>query len=151
MTSTAPAATVDRRAAWPVTGLLVTGQGATTIATTVVRRTAGTAAREVSGVHGLGSGATRALAALRDRVPGASASAGQGVSVGVGEKRAAIDTRVVLDHGVPIPAVARAGRANPIAAVEDLTGLEAVEAGIAVEHVHMPGDNGERAALSRVR
>ncbi|PXY36143.1 Asp23/Gls24 family envelope stress response protein [Prauserella flavalba] len=151
MTSTAPAATVDRKAVGPGTSLLVTDQGMTTIATTVVRRIAGMAAREVSGVHELGGGAARALGALRERVPGASASAGQGVSVEVGEKQAAIDLRVVVDYGVPIPAVARAIRANAIAAVEDMTGLEVVEVNIAVEDVHLPEDNGERAAVSRVR
>lgn len=61
------------------TSALVSKQGTTTIADTVVQKIAGLAAREVNGVHELGGGgAARALSALRDRIPGASSSVGQG-------------------------------------------------------------------------
>ena len=47
-----------------------------------MEKIAGTAARQVSGVHDLGRGSARALGALRDRLPvGGNASPAQGVSV----------------------------------------------------------------------
>ncbi|MBK1783381.1 Asp23/Gls24 family envelope stress response protein [Prauserella cavernicola] len=146
MTSTPSTTTVDRKAgqaAEPGASVLVTSQGTTTIASTVVRQIAGRAARDVPGVHALGGGAARALGALRERVPGAHASAGQGVTVEVGEKQAAIDLRVVVDYGASIPALARTVRADTIAAVEDMTGLEVIEVNIAVEDVHVPGEQAE--------
>lgn len=62
-------------------------QGTTSIADIVVQKVAGLAARNVRGVHDLGGGAARAFGAIRDRIPGASASVGQGVSVEVGRPR----------------------------------------------------------------
>jgi len=78
---------------------LVTDQGTTTIADAVVQKIAGLAAREVRGVHDLGGGTARAIGALRDRIPGASSSIGQGVSVEVGEKQAAVDLELVVEYG----------------------------------------------------
>ena len=45
-------------------------RGRTTIADSVVEKIAGTAARDVSGVHALGAGMSRTLGAVRERVPG---------------------------------------------------------------------------------
>src|SRR5262245_31711405 len=45
------------------------GKGRTTIADGVVAKIAAASAREVPGVHGLGTGMTRALGSVRDRVP----------------------------------------------------------------------------------
>ena len=70
---------------------LQTSQGSTTIADGVVQKISGMAAREVNGVYQLGGGASRAFGALRERIPGSSQSAGQGVSVEVGERQAAED------------------------------------------------------------
>src|SRR3954470_925838 len=111
---------------------LVTKQGTTTIADTVVQKIAGLAAREVSGVHDLGGGAARAFSALRERIPGASSSAGQGVSVEVGEKQAAVDLQILVEYGVSIADLATAVRRNVITAVERMTGLEVVEVNISV-------------------
>ncbi|GAA1979911.1 Asp23/Gls24 family envelope stress response protein [Amycolatopsis minnesotensis] len=122
---------------------LVTKQGATTIADTVVQKIAGLAAREVSGVYDLGGGAARAFSALRERIPGASASAGQGVSVEVGEKQAAIDLQLLVEYGVSIADLARSVRKNVITAIEQMTGLEVVEVNINVNDVHIPGDEDE--------
>ena len=60
---------------------LVTQQGKTTIADTVVSKIAGIATREVSGVHALGGGASGVVGQLRERIPGASTNHSQGVSV----------------------------------------------------------------------
>jgi uncharacterized alkaline shock family protein YloU len=129
---------------------LVTKQGTTTIADTVVQKIAGLAAREVSGVHDLGGGAARAFGALRDRIPGASASAGQGVSVEVGEKQAAVDLQILVEYGVAIADLARSVRRNVVTSIEQMTGLQVVEVNINVSDVHLPGDE-EPAPSDRVR
>jgi uncharacterized alkaline shock family protein YloU len=132
-------------------GTLVTTLGSTTVADTVVQKIAGLAAREIAGVHDLGGGMARAFSAIRDRIPGATASAGQGVSVEVGEKQAAVDLQILVEYGVSIAEVAHAVRRNVIAAVERMTGLEIVEVNIAVTDVHIPGeDNNDDAATGRV-
>ncbi|MBC7300995.1 MAG: Asp23/Gls24 family envelope stress response protein [Nocardia sp.] len=121
-------------------GALVTDQGTTTIADTVVQKIAGLAAREVRGVYDLGGGTARAIGALRDRIPGASSSIGQGVSVEVGEKQAAVDLELVVDYGVAIAELARAVRRNVITAIEQMTGLEVVEVNINVNDVYIEDD-----------
>ncbi|SFP78787.1 Uncharacterized conserved protein YloU, alkaline shock protein (Asp23) family [Amycolatopsis arida] len=132
-------------------GALVTKQGVTHIADTVVQKIAGLAAREVSGVHALGGGAARAFGALRERIPGASASAGQGVSVEVGEKQAAVDLQILVEYGVSIADLARSVRKNVIRAIEQMTGLEVVEVNINVNDVHIPGEDDESESNDRVR
>jgi uncharacterized alkaline shock family protein YloU len=120
---------------------LQTSQGNTTIADGVVQKIAGLAAREVSGVHALGGGAARAFGALRERIPGASQTAGQGVAVEVGEKQTAVDLDVVTEYGAPIAEIARSVRRNVINAVEGMTGLQVTEVNIAVNDVHLPTDD----------
>ncbi len=133
-------------------GKLVTDKGSTAIADVVVQKVAGLAAREIRGVHALGGGATRALSALRDRIPGATASAGQGVSVEVGEKQAAVDLEIVVEYGVPIADLAKSVRGNVITAIEQITGLEVVEVNINVNDVHIPSDSaGDEPEAARVR
>ncbi|MGX1774195.1 Asp23/Gls24 family envelope stress response protein [Nocardia brasiliensis] len=130
---------------------LASDQGTTTIADIVVQKVAGLAAREVRGVHDLGGGAARAFGAIRDRIPGASASIGQGVSVEVGETQAAVDLELVVEYGVAIAELARAVRRNVITAIEQMTGLIVVEVNINVNDVFIPGDDEEPAPSSRVQ
>ncbi len=127
------------------TGSLVTTQGSTTIADVVVSKIAGLAAREVHGVHDLGGNASRAVGALRDRIPGASTNYSQGVSVEVGEKQAAVDLDIVAEYGVSISDVATGIRRNVIAALERMTGLEVVEVNITVHDIHVPDEDGNDA------
>jgi uncharacterized alkaline shock family protein YloU len=141
MTTTEKTTAVTK--AGPETGALVTKEGSTTIADTVVQKIAGLAAREVTGVYDLGGGAARALSALRERIPGASASVSQGVSVEVGEKQAAVDLQILVEYGVSIADLARSVRRNVITAIEQMTGLEVVEVNINVNDVHIPGDEEE--------
>jgi uncharacterized alkaline shock family protein YloU len=129
---------------------LVTDQGRTAVADTVVQQIAGLAAREVAGVYDLGGGMTRALGALRERIPGASASSGQGVAVEVGERQAAVDLDMVVEYGAVIPDLARTVRKNIITAIERMTGLDVVEVNINVNDVHLPGDDDHPSDTGRV-
>lgn len=120
---------------------LQSNQGVTTIAQDVVQKIAGLAAREVAGVYALGGGAARTMGSLRERIPGASQAIGQGVSVEVGEKQAAVDLDLVTDYGVPIADVARSVRRNVISSVEGMTGLQVTEVNISVNDIHFPADD----------
>ncbi|WP_158842723.1 Asp23/Gls24 family envelope stress response protein [Saccharothrix deserti] len=128
-----------------------TAQGRTTIASSVVQKVAGIAAREISGVHALGGGVSRAFGALRERIPGAGTANTAGVAVEVGEKQAAIDLDIVVEYGAGIVDLARAVRRNVITAVERITGLEVIEVNIAVNDIHLPEDDEEtESAQARV-
>ncbi|MDH6625320.1 putative alkaline shock family protein YloU [Streptomyces sp. LBL] len=118
-------------------------RGRTTIADGVVEKIAGMAARDVVGVHTMGSGLSRTFGAVRDRVPGGAKSVTRGVKVEVGESQTALDLEIVVDYGVAIADVAQAVRENVIAAVERMTGLEVVEVNIAVSDVHLPEEEDE--------
>jgi len=120
---------------------LVSSQGKTTIADSVVQKIAGMAAREVSGVYKLGGGTARTLGSLRERIPGSGGpNASQGVSVEVGETQAAIDIDVVVEYGVAIADLAAGIRRNVISSLQRMTGLEVVEVNIAVDDIHLPSD-----------
>ncbi|MCF3134822.1 Asp23/Gls24 family envelope stress response protein [Streptomyces olivochromogenes] len=118
-------------------------RGRTTIADGVVEKIAALAARDVVGVHALGSGLARTFGAVRDRVPGGTKSVTRGVKAEVGEVQTAIDLEIVVDYGMPIADVARAVRENVIAAVERMTGLEVVEVNLAVSDVKLPEEEEE--------
>ncbi|WP_309052340.1 Asp23/Gls24 family envelope stress response protein [Streptomyces sp.] len=121
-------------------------RGRTTIADGVVEKIAGLAARDVVGVHAMGSGLSRTFGAVRDRVPGGGgtkSSVTRGVKAEVGEVQTALDLEIVIEYGVSIEDVAGAVRENVIAAVERMTGLEVVEVNIAVSDVKLPEDEEE--------
>ncbi|MEV6195199.1 Asp23/Gls24 family envelope stress response protein [Streptomyces sp. NPDC051920] len=119
-------------------------RGRTTIADGVVEKIAGLAARDVVGVHTMGSGLSRTFGAVRDRVPGGSTkSVTRGVKAEVGELQTALDLEIVVDYGVSISDVAHAVRENVISAVERMTGLEVVEVNIAVSDVKLPEEEEE--------
>ncbi|WP_406001617.1 Asp23/Gls24 family envelope stress response protein [Streptomyces sp. NBC_00829] len=116
-------------------------RGRTTIADGVVEKIAGLAARDVLGVHAMGSGMSRTFSAVRDRVPGGSkSSVTRGVKAEVGEVQTALDLEIIVDYGVSISDVARAVRENVVSAVERMTGLEVVEVNIAVSDVKLPDE-----------
>ncbi|MGW4158926.1 Asp23/Gls24 family envelope stress response protein [Streptomyces sp. NPDC004788] len=120
-------------------------RGRTTIADGVVEKIAGLAARDVVGVYAMGSGLSRTLGAMRDRVPGGgkATSVTRGVKAEVGEVQTALDLEIVVDYGVSIADVAGAVRENVIAAVERMTSLEVVEVNIAVSDVKVPEEEEE--------
>ncbi|MGX1885959.1 Asp23/Gls24 family envelope stress response protein [Streptomyces sp. NPDC055287] len=118
-------------------------RGRTTIADSAVEKIVGMAARDVAGVHAMGSGVSRAFGAARERVPGTAKSVSRGVKVEVGEKQTAVDLEIVVDYGVSIKDVARSVRESVISAVEWMTGLEVVEVNIAVSDVQLPDEEEE--------
>ncbi len=120
---------------------LVGNTGRTTIADPVVSKIAGIATREVQGVHDVGGSASRAIGALRERIPGARVNQSQGVAVEVGERQAAVDIDIIADYGVSIADLAAGIRLNVINAVERMTGLEVTEVNIVVHDVYL--DEGE--------
>ncbi|MEV8097415.1 Asp23/Gls24 family envelope stress response protein [Kitasatospora sp. NPDC085879] len=130
---------------------LASERGRTALAVGVIEKIAGMAAREISGIHALGSGFTRSFGAVRDRVPGSKSGAGRGVKAEVGEKQTAIDIALVVEYGVVIPALAAEVRANVIDAVERMTGLEVVEVNISVNDVHLPDEPDEEEPAGRVQ
>ncbi len=131
---------------------LVTEHGRTTIADAVVAKIAGIAAREIPGVHNMGTGTARAMGALRERLPGAGRSTiTQGVNVEVGERQAAIDVDIVCEYGVRIVDVTNAVRQNITERIEDMTGLEVTEVNIAVDDVYTGEDRQEEPQPERVQ
>ncbi|GAB3883759.1 Asp23/Gls24 family envelope stress response protein [Terrabacter terrigena] len=122
---------------------LVTEQGRTTIADTVVAKIAGIAARDVAGVHALGGGTARAVGALRERIPGGRTNHSQGVSVEVGERQAAVDVQLIADYGVSIADLAQGIRRNVISAIERMTSLEVTEVNIEVQDVFLEQEDGD--------
>ncbi len=108
-----------------------------------MEKIAGLAARDVVGVHALGSGLARTFGAVRDRVPGGGRSVTRGVKAEVGEVQTALDLELVVVYGVAIADVAGDVRENVIAAVERMTGLEVVEVNIAVTDVKLPDEEEE--------
>jgi uncharacterized alkaline shock family protein YloU len=136
-----PGTSVQRRGS--AAGGLQTENGQTTIADAVVTKVAGIAAREVGGVYELGGGVARTLGAVTNRLPGSSDSSSQGVSVEVGEKEAAVDLKVVIEYGESIPKVSQAIRENVVRRIEGITGLSVTEVNVAVNDLHMAGDDSD--------
>lgn len=118
---------------------LVSENGRTSIADTVVAKVSGLACREISGVHDMGTGASRAFGSIKERIPVGSSdpSPTQGVNVEVGERQAAIDLDIVVDYGVSIVDVAESIRSNVIDRVQGMTGLEVNEVNISVDDVFL--------------
>jgi uncharacterized alkaline shock family protein YloU len=122
--------------------------GKTTIASVVVQKIAGIAAREVPGIYSLGGGVSRAFSAIKERIPGSGTVSTAGVSVEVGERQAAVDLDVIVEYGARIVDVARAVRRNVITTVEQITGLEVIEVNIAVNDIQLPEE--DEREMSRV-
>jgi uncharacterized alkaline shock family protein YloU len=125
-----------------VRGPLVSDEGKISVSQSVVQKIAGRACREVAGVHAMGSGATRAFGAIRERIPGSSGpNVAQGVGVEVGETQAAIDLDIVIEYGVSIAELGRSIQRNVKQSVERMTGLEVVEVNVAVDDVYIESED----------
>lgn len=155
-TATTPAngttdkAPVGAEVATRATGPLVSEQGRTAIAETVVSKIAGIATREISGVHDLGGGTARAVGALRERIPGSRTNLSQGVGVEVGERQAAVDLDIVAEYGVSIADLAVAIRRNVISSVERMTSLEVTEVNITVHDIFLDDGTDDAPETGRV-
>jgi uncharacterized alkaline shock family protein YloU len=131
--------TTDTAASPATRDRLATSDGQISIAEGVVQKIAGTACREISGVHAMGTGGTRAFGAIRERIPGSSGpNFAQGVGVEVGEREAAIDLDIVVEYGIGIAELGRSIQRNVKQSVERMTGLRVVEVNIAVDDVYLP-------------
>jgi uncharacterized alkaline shock family protein YloU len=133
---------------------LVTEQGTTRIANTVVAKIAGMAAKEIPGVQAMGTGAGRAFGALRSRVPGAGGgqpALSQGVAVEVGERQAAVDLDIVTYYGESIVEVTDAVRRNVVDRLEAMTGLEVTEVNINVDDIYVEGQDDQQSAAPEPR
>ncbi|MGB7449800.1 MAG: Asp23/Gls24 family envelope stress response protein [Ornithinimicrobium sp.] len=120
---------------------LHTEHGDTMISDEVVQKLAGIAAREVPGVHAMGSAAGRAVSSLTQRIPGQKPPVTGGVGVKKGERETAIEVSIIVEYGVSIVQVADSIRDNVIQAVEYATGLDVVEVNVEVTDVHLPGED----------
>jgi uncharacterized alkaline shock family protein YloU len=130
---------------------LLTERGRTRIADTVVAKVAGIATREISGVHSLGGGAARAVAAIRERIPGATTNQSQGVDVEVGETQAAVDIDIVADYGVRLADLAAAIRQNVIRTIETMTALDVTEVNVSINDVYVEEPDSDQGDASRVQ
>jgi uncharacterized alkaline shock family protein YloU len=130
----------------------MTDQGKTSIADSVVAKIAGLAGREVSGVHDMGTGVTRAFGLVKEKLPIGSSdpSPTRGVKVEVGERQAAVDLDIVIEYGAAIVDVAESIRRNVISKVEAMTGLEVTEVNVTVDDVYL-GETEERNEEPRVQ
>lgn len=146
------AGTMRKRGADGGSSELVTSDGSTRIADAVVAKIATMAAKQVGGVHAMGTGMSRTLGSVRERMPGMTTDSTQGVAVQVGERQAAVDIDLVVEYGLSIPDLAGAVRTNVVNEVEHMCGLEVVEVNITVDDVHVAGEDvDERPEEPRVR
>jgi uncharacterized alkaline shock family protein YloU len=118
---------------------LVSDQGKTSIADSVVAKISGVSCREVAGVHDMGAGMSRTFGVLKEKMPIGSSepSPSRGVSVEVGERQAAVDLDIVIEYGAAIVDVAESIRRNVIKNVEAMTGLEVTEVNVTVDDVFL--------------
>lgn len=115
--------------------------GDTEIADQVVEKVAGMAAREVAGVHSMGSAAGRAISGITSTFSSQRRSVTGGVSIDKGERETAVDVSIVVEYGTSIVEVANNIRSSVIQDVEYATGLSVVEVNVLVTDVHLPGED----------
>jgi len=128
---------------------LLTERGTTSIADGVVQKIAGIATREISGIHNMGTGRVRTFGAVRELIPGTGGpNISQGVSVDVGRTQATVDLDIVPEYGMPVDALAVAIRRNVISMIERMTALQVVAVNIAVDDIHLPGDDDDQRSTT---
>lgn len=130
-------------------GPLVTEHGDTSIADGVVGKIAGIAAREIAGVHSIGGGASRAVGAVRDRLPGQNDRQGRGIEVATEDQTARLSLSIVAEYGVSIADLAGGIRQNVISSVERMTGMQVESVHILVTDVFIPSQDGDAADTDR--
>ena len=115
--------------------------GTITLSEHVVATIAGLAARGMPGIASLG----------RSRLIPFGKDAKRGVEAEVGEREAALDLEVVIEHGCDIRKVADELRAKVAAEVDKMTGKKVVEVNLDVVGVKLPGESEPEPETARVR
>jgi uncharacterized alkaline shock family protein YloU len=138
------------------TGVTVTGGtgttgGKNTIADGVIEKVAGIAARQVAGVHDLGTGAARAVGAIRNAI--GQQDRGQGISVEVGETQVAVGVTLIAEYPVDLQQVADDVRTAITDAIDQVVGMEVTEVNVTISDVNLPSDKpaDDDAAEKRVQ
>lgn len=109
--------------------------GRTVVHEAAVAKVAAAAAREVPGIHSLGTAPSRAFGAIRDAVAQIPSDHAAGVRAEVGQEQAAVDITLVAEYGVPLQQLADTVRAAVYSAVEGLTGLTVIEVNVEIADV----------------
>ena len=91
------------------------------------------------------------MAAIRERIPGATTNQSQGVDVEVGETQAAVDIDIVADYGVRLADLAAAIRQNVIRAIETMTALDVTEVNVSINDVYVDEGDADQGDASRVQ
>ncbi|MGO1183212.1 MAG: Asp23/Gls24 family envelope stress response protein [Micrococcaceae bacterium] len=129
---------------------LKTALGRTTVNDNVVAKLAGLAARNVPGVHAMGTAARRMFDAVSNRIPGSQVNVAGGVSVEKGEVQAAIDLTIIVEYGSSVVTVAEQIRTDVIDSVESATGLEVIEVNVHVSDVRLPEEDDVETGEAKV-
>lgn len=151
ITTTTPPGATSTSGTSGAAGGLVTEQGKTSIADSVVAKIAGIATREISGVHNMGSGAARTMGAIKEKIGSSKSTVSQGVNVEVGERQAAVDLDIVVEYGVPIVDLSKAVRDNVTQRIERMTGLEVTEVNVYVDDIFLEEEEEKAPAPERVQ
>ena len=109
--------------------------GGTIIETGVIAKIVGLAARDVPGIHALGTGAARASGALREALTTADLT--QGVSISLTDERVTIDITLVAEYPYELQPVGGDVRSAVTLAVESLVGLSVAAVTVTVNDVHV--------------
>jgi uncharacterized alkaline shock family protein YloU len=105
----------------------------------VVATIAGIAAREIPGIHALG----------RSRLISFGDKPRRGVAAEVGQKEAALDIEVIIEHGCDIRRVADELRATVAEAVDKMAGRKVIEVNLDVVDVHLAEPEGGKPEPAR--
>ncbi|WP_241986866.1 Asp23/Gls24 family envelope stress response protein [Cryobacterium fucosi] len=125
----------------------MTGSGRTIINDSVVVKVIDLAARDVAGVHALGTSGPRALGAIREVI---AREESRGVTVRIEDDQVGVDVSIVAEHPVPLPRMAAEIRSAVIAAVEELVGLHVTEVNVSVTDLHLPDADAQADAQADV-
>ena len=108
-----------------------THQNTLTFEDQVIKKIAGIAANEIKGILSMSGGF---MSGLTDRFR-STEDITKGINAEVGEKRVALDLKVIVEYGKNVPAIFSETVNNVKKSVHEMTGLEVVEVNMHVEDV----------------
>lgn len=128
----------------PLAGGLEPGlvEGTTEVLPSVVQKVVSLAAREIPGVVDLGSGASRAVGAVRQTLTGGSDNTA-GVRVDLSDQQATIGMDVAIEYGVGARELVKSLRRHIPRAVEEIAGVPVVQLDIVITDVQIPEADAE--------